>query len=58
MSKKGRFFKKRAAQRRTYERSSATRKQEIGILRTNVKVQITKIVEFFRKVKRFKYGTS
>lgn len=58
MSKKGHFFKKTASKKRTYKRSSATRKQEIGIIRTNVKVQMSKALGFFKKLKGLKYGTS
>ncbi len=51
MIKKGRFFKKTASKKRTYN-------QEIGIIRTNVKVQIIKVFELFKKLKGLKYVKS
>lgn len=52
MIKKGRFFKKGAvSKKRIYN-------QEIGIIRTNVRVQIIKVLELFKKLKGLRYVKS
>lgn len=52
MSKKGHFFKRKATlKKRSY-------RQEIGIIRSNVKVWILKVIEWIRKLRGVNYGTN